>query len=72
MHQISRHLQDFDCWFSQIFADTAGLRALVKYTPFANGTVVAESFREKSEHYLRQMGAQLDYLGDKNISTTWW
>jgi len=66
MHQIFRHLQDFDCWFSQIFADTAALRALVKYTPFANGTVVADSFREKSEHYLRQLGAQLDYLGDKN------
>jgi hypothetical protein len=66
MHQISRHLQDFDCWFSQIFADNAALSALVKHTPFANGTVVAESFREKAEHYLRQLGAQIDYLGEKN------
>ena len=66
MHQISRHLQDFDCWFSQIFADNAALRAVVKHTPFANGTVVAESFRGKSEHYLNQLGAQIDYLGEKH------
>jgi len=66
MHQISRHLQDFDCWFSQIFADNAALRAIVKHTPFANGTVVAESFREKSEHYLNQLGAQIDYLGERH------
>ena len=32
MHQISRHLQDFDCWFSQIFADNAALSALIKHT----------------------------------------
>jgi len=66
MQQISRHLQDFDCWFSQIFADTAALRALLKHTTFADGTVVAESFREKSEHYLQQFGAQIDYRGEKN------
>lgn len=66
MHQISRHLQDFDCWFSQIFADNKVLSALVNHTPLANGTVVAESFREKSEHYLRQLGAQIDYRGEKH------
>ncbi len=66
MHQISRHLQDFDCWFSQLFADTAVLRAIVKHTSVAERTVIAESFRKKSEHYLEQFGAQLDYGGEKN------
>lgn len=66
MHQISRHLHDFDCWFSQIFPDNAAMRAVLKYTPFANGTVVADSFKIKSEHYLRLQGAQIDYKGEKN------
>src|SRR6201992_342420 len=66
MHQISRQLPDFDCWFSQIYPDSAAMRAFLKYTPFADGTVVADSFRVKSEHYLGQLGAQIDYKGEQN------
>jgi hypothetical protein len=66
MLQISRHLEDFDCWFSQVFADTALLRMLVNRTTLVDGTVVANQFREKSEHYLKQFGAQLDFGGDKH------
>jgi hypothetical protein len=66
MLQISRHLHDFDCWFSQIFADNAALKAVVKYTSLLDGTVVADHFRVKSEHYLKQFGAQIDYRAEKN------
>lgn len=66
MHQISRHLPDFECWFSQIYPDSAAMRAFLKYTPFADGTVVAESFRVRSEHYLEQFGALIDYKAEKN------
>ena len=66
MLQISRHLHDFDCWFSQIFADTAMLKAIQKYTNFADGTVIAEHFKEKSEHYLAQFGAQIDHRGERH------
>lgn len=66
MQQISRHLDDFDCWFSQLFPDTKLLKAIVKHTPVAKGTVVADHFRERAENYLQQFGARLDYGGEKN------
>jgi len=66
MYQISRHLGGYDCWFSQLFPDTKLLKAVVKYTHLAEGTVLAEHFRTKSEAYLLQHGCQIDYCGDKN------
>lgn len=68
MHQISKHLEsDYDCWFSQVFADTAFLKAIVKHTRFADGTVLTGQFRAKSENYLKAHGLQVDYGGVKNI-----
>jgi hypothetical protein len=66
MHQISSHLGDYDCWFSQVFPDSAFLKATMKLTPFANGTVLADHFRVRSESYLHQYGLQIDYMGNKN------
>lgn len=66
MYQIATHLDDFDCWFSQIFSDTRFLKAIQKYTPFAEGSVLAERFREKSEKYLADMGQQIDFGGEKH------
>jgi hypothetical protein len=65
MHQISRYLDDdYDCWFSQLFPDTTFLKAMVKYTPLADGTVLAGQFRSRSENYLRQHSLQIDYGGN--------
>ena len=66
MHQISKHLKDYDCWFSQLFPDSAFLKAIVKYTSFADGTVLKGQFRAKSENYLQQHDLQVDYGGSKN------
>jgi hypothetical protein len=66
MHQISKHLEDYDCWFSQLFPDSAFLKAIVKYTPLADGTVLKGQFRAKSENYLQLHGLQVDYGGNKN------
>src|SRR5437764_888906 len=66
MYQISRHLADFDCWFSQLFPDTGLLKTLVKYTNLADGTIIANHFRTKSEKYLQQQGVQIDYEGNKH------
>jgi hypothetical protein len=66
MHEISKHLLDYDCWFSQLFPDTAFLKAMVKLTPLADGTVLAPHFRVKSEHYLNQHGLKIDYEGNGN------
>jgi hypothetical protein len=65
MHQISSYLDDdYDCWFSQLFPDTTFLKAMVKYTPLADGTVLAGQFRSRSENYLKQHSLQIDYGGN--------
>jgi hypothetical protein len=65
MHQISKHLNDdYDCWFSQLFSDSAFLKGIIKYTPFANGTVLTGQFKTKSENYLQQNGLRIDYGGN--------
>jgi len=66
MHQISKHLEEYDCWFSQLFADTKLLKAILKYTKLADGTVLAPHFRTKSEGYLQQKGMRIDHEGNKN------
>lgn len=65
MHQISKHLEgSYDCWFSQLFPDTTFLKTIIKYTPLANGTVLADQFKARSENYLKQHNLQIDYGGD--------
>src|ERR1700744_5986950 len=66
MQQIAKHLDGFDCWFSQLFPDDALLKTIVKHTSLAEGTVVANHFRIKSESYLQQHGLQIDYGGVKH------
>ena len=66
MHEISKHLKEYDCWFSQLFPDTAFLKAMIKHTPLADGTVLAPHFKVKSESYLLQHGLKLDYEGNRN------
>jgi hypothetical protein len=61
MHQISQHLQQYDCWFSQIFPNSGFLKAIIKYTRLAEGTVLTGQFRAKSEKYLLSHGMQVDY-----------
>jgi len=66
MHQISKHLGDYDCWFSQLFPDSAFLKGVLKYTPFADGTVLASHFKIRAENYMQQHGMKIDYGGNKN------
>jgi len=65
MHHISKHLSEYDCWFSHLFPDTPLLKAIVKYTRLAEGTVLAGHFKAKAEDYLRQHELQIDYEGNK-------
>ncbi len=66
MHQISKYLDDYDCWFSQLFPDTSFLNLVVKYTPLAKGTVLTGQFKDRSEMYLIQHDLQIDYGGNKH------
>jgi hypothetical protein len=66
MHQISQHLTDYDCWFSQFFTDSLFLNAIIKYTPILNKTIFSGQFRENSEKYLQENGVNIDYQAKKN------
>jgi len=66
MHQISKYLTGFDCWFSQIFTDSWLLNTLLEHTPCLDGSVLAPKFKINAENYLEQNGLQIDYMGEKN------
>jgi hypothetical protein len=66
MHQIAKELNEYDCWFSQIFADSPFLNFIYKYTSIANTTIVAPHFREQAENYLRSNDCQIDYSAALN------
>jgi len=66
MHQISQHLDGYDCWFSQVYPNSAFLDVILKYTPLVNGTPMTDSYRIKAENYLREHRLQIDYKGRKN------
>lgn len=61
MHQIAALLPDFDCWFSQLFTDSAPLNKVIRHTPLLNTTILSGRFRANSEAYLARHGLQLDY-----------
>ncbi len=67
MHQIAAQLMDeYDCWFSQIFADKRWIRAVIQYTNLGDSIIISNPYRTRSERYLRQNGLQIDYRAQKN------
>jgi len=66
MHQISMHLPEYDCWFSQFFTDIPFVNALVKYTPLLNNTIISGQFKANSENYLLNNKLKIDYQAKKN------
>jgi len=66
MHEISKNLPEYDCWFSQFFTDQKWANALIKYTPIFKGTIFSGQFKANSEKYLRANGLQIDYQAKKN------
>lgn len=66
MHQISKELSEYDCWFTQVFVDSPVINFFLKYTSVFNGTIAAKHFREQAENHLRPLGCQFDYSGALN------
>jgi len=66
MHQIAAELSDFDCWFSQVFADSRFINFLIKNTRLLDTTAFAGQFRQNSENYLNAHGLQIDYAARLN------
>ena len=63
MHQISKHLKSTIAG-SAVVPGFGIFKSNIKHTPFANGTVLAGQFKQRSEDYLKQHGLQIDYGGD--------
>jgi hypothetical protein len=66
MHEIAKHLEEFDCWFSQFFTDSPVYNFLIKNTFLAKNTIFSGQFKENSEKYLLANGLQIDYQAKKN------
>jgi hypothetical protein len=66
MHEISKHLPEYDCWFSQFFTDSKFGHFLLEYTSVLRNTIFSGQFRENSEKYQRQNGLQIDYQAKLN------
>ncbi len=66
MHQISQELPEYDCYFSQIFADAPLITFTLKYTTLADSTIFGGQFRINSEKYLRQHNLPIDYKAEQN------
>ncbi len=66
MHQIANCLPDYDCWFSQIFADSHLVNWVIDETKIADRTVVSGQFKKNSERYCREHGLKMDYKAKLN------
>jgi hypothetical protein len=66
MHEISKHLPEYDAWFSQFFTDSKFGHFLLKRTSILKDTIFSGQFKENSEKYLKANGLQIDYEAKKN------
>ena len=66
MVQVAQELNDFDCWYSQLFPNSILESWVVKNTNWVNNTVVAGHFKVSSEKFLKDRGLNLDYEAKLN------
>ncbi len=64
MHQIARHLADYDCYFTPFYGDGV-IRTLSK-KGWLDFTVLGGSFRQTTMRYLRENGCRIDHEGKGN------
>jgi len=61
MHQISQHMQDFDCFFTPYYTD--GFINYLVSIGYIKFSILNGQFRWKTEDYLRRHNLKLDYRG---------
>lgn len=64
MHQISRFMQDYDCYFTPYYAD--GFINYVVSKGYLNFSILNGPFRRSTEKYLRENNLPIDYRGLQN------
>ncbi|MEC4685019.1 MAG: hypothetical protein VST71_04705 [Nitrospirota bacterium] len=64
MHEISRHLSEFDCYFTPYYGD--GLIHVLNNYGMLDFTVMGGRFRQQTDDYLKSAGGRIDYRGASN------
>ncbi len=62
MHKISKHLNDYNCWFSPYYAD--GIVGYYSKTSVLNFSILGGQFRERTIDYILSKNLQLDSGGN--------
>ena len=60
MHQIASALQEYDCYFSQLYSHHFIIRLALK-TGLLEGTVMGSKLKAKADEYLQEHGLKNDY-----------
>src|SRR6218665_2609409 len=58
---IARELEDYDCWFSQLFTDVPAIRYLKNNTGLLDKTVISNPYRQTAEDFLKAQNCRIDY-----------
>ncbi|MFA3784068.1 hypothetical protein ABRY23_13490 [Melioribacteraceae bacterium 4301-Me] len=64
MHEISKHLGNYDCWFSPYYDD--GFVGYLAAKGLLNFTILGGTFKKQTEEYIIDNKLQIDYKGIKN------
>lgn len=64
MHKISKHLKDFECYFTPFYCD--GLYKTLQSFGLLDFTIIGGQNRQKTEAYLRANELPIDYAGAAN------
>ena len=64
MHQIARHMIDYDCYFAPYYGD--GIIKVLTISGLLDFTILGGAFRKATEHYLQANRCPLDFEGKTN------
>ncbi len=64
MHQISKHLEDYDCFFTPYYGD--GYIKFLVDKGYLKFSILNGTFRWNTEKYLKEHNLQIDYRGINN------
>lgn len=66
MMGIANELQEYDCWFSQLFTDNRLINFLLDRTCLLDKTIISGPFRKASEQHLLAHNCKIDYKARLN------
>lgn len=65
MHEISKHIQGFDCYFTPFYCD--GFLELLRKRNLLDFTILGGRFKGQTINYLTSNNLQIDFRGEKHI-----